>query len=91
MSKFLFNFVKTLTNREKAYFKRYINIHSKSENKNYLKLYEATEKMEIYRKGTLEKIFAGTSIEKHFSSEISYLKDKILSSLLNLTPSGRAS
>lgn len=83
MSKFLFNFVKILTNREKAYFKRYINIHSKSEDKNYLKLYEATEKMETYRKGALEGVFEGTSIEKHFSSEISYLKDKILSSLFN--------
>ena len=83
MSKFLFDFVHDLSMREKAYFKRYVSIYDEDANKNYLKLYAAIEKMKIYDKAKLVEQFKGTSIDKYFSSEINYLKNKLLSSLIN--------
>ena len=44
MSDVIFDFVKSLTLREKAYFKRYAQLHNASEDKNYLKIYTYFEK-----------------------------------------------
>lgn len=83
MSDFIWQFVKSLTNREKAYFKRISNAHMDDGDKNYLKLFEEIEKMKVFDKVALAKKFEGTSIDKYLSSEINYLKDKLLTSLLN--------
>ncbi len=83
MSQFLFDFVHSLSMREKAYFKRYVNIHASSSNKNYLKIYDAIEEMKSFKKNELKNHFKGTPIAKHLSSEVSYLKNKILASLIN--------
>ncbi len=83
MSQFLFDFVHSLSMREKAYFKRYVNIHASDPNKNYLKIYDAIEGMKSFKKDDLKNHFEGTPIAKYLSSEISYLKNKILASLIN--------
>lgn len=83
MSQFLFDFVHSLSMREKAYFKRYVNIHASDQNKNYLKIYDTIEGMKSFQKDDLKNHFDGTPIAKYLSSEISYLKNKILTSLIN--------
>jgi len=83
MSAFIHNFIKSMTMREKAYFKRFANLHNENKNKNYLQLYDALEKMEHFNKGTLLKDFKGRPIAKHLSSELDYLLKQILKSLAN--------
>ena len=83
MSQFLYDFVHSLSSREKAYFKRFVNVHASGSNKNYLKIYDVIEGMKSFRKEDLVDHFKGKSIEKYLSSEISYLKNKILASLIN--------
>lgn len=83
MSQFLFEFIHSLSMREKAYFKRFVGIHAEDSNKNYLKIYDVVEQMKFFQKGELKNHFKGTSIEKYMSSEINYLNNKLLSSLIN--------
>ncbi len=45
MSQFVFQLVKQMTKREKAYFKRSANLHSQSTQKNYLRLFEVVDQM----------------------------------------------
>ena len=65
MSRLLFELVKGMTLSEKGYFKRNANIHTSSESKNYLKIYEVIEKSKDYDKNTLSNHFKGTTIEKY--------------------------
>lgn len=83
MSDFLHQLVGNLSTSEKVHFKRSAKIHAGKEDKNYLKIYEAVEKLEHYEKEYLPTLFKGTTIEKYLSSEIDYLKEKLLISLFN--------
>lgn len=83
MSAFIHNFIKNMTMREKAYFKRFANLHNEKKNKNYLQLFDALEKMENFNKVVLLKNFEGLSIVKHLSSELDYLLKQLLKSLAN--------
>ena len=83
MSIVLYELVKSMTLSEKGYFKRIAKIHADKNNKNYLKIYEVVEKSKTYDKNTLSNHFKGTTIEKYLSSEVNYLKEKILISLFN--------
>lgn len=47
MSDFLYKLVSSLTTSEKVYFKRSSKIHAGKVGKNYLKIYEVIEKMDI--------------------------------------------
>ena len=83
MSLILFKLVKSMTQSEKGYFKRNTQIHDGKGNKNYLKIYNILEKSKKYDKNILTDHFKGTTIEKHLSSEVNYLKEKILLSMFN--------
>jgi hypothetical protein len=83
MSHFLYDLIKSLTTSEKAYFKRHVKIHAGKGDKNYLKIYDTISKLKTYDKTVLPNLFKGTTIEKHQSSEVKYLNDKILLSLFN--------
>lgn len=83
MSLLLFNLVKSMTISEKVHFKRNARTHSGKDNKNYLKIYNFIEEAEFFDKDTLADHFKGTTIEKYLSSEVNYLKEKILINLFN--------
>ncbi len=83
MSKNVFDLVKSLTKREKAYFNRFASTYSGSKEKNYLLLYEALMEMEEYNVEALKHRFAGSTIAKYLSSESDYLEEQLLKSLAN--------
>lgn len=83
MSEFIYRFIGSLSMSEKAYFKRQAKAHSQNKEKNYLRLFDAIDKMEVYDKDKLKAKFAGESIGKYLSSEINYLLDQLLKSLVN--------
>lgn len=83
MSKFLYELINGLSISEKVYFKRNTKIHNDKNGKNYLKIYNAIDQLKRYEEGVLADLFKGTNIEKYLSSEVNYLKDKILLSLFN--------
>ena len=83
MSRLLFELVKSMTQSEKRYFIRHAKTSTDKEDKNYLKIYNVVEKSEEYDSQILPDHFKGTSIQKYLSSEINYLKEKILLSLFN--------
>jgi hypothetical protein len=83
MSDIIFDFVRSLTLREKAYFKRYAQLHNASEDKNYLKIYTYFEKQKKYDEQALKIHFKGETFVKYLSSEKHYLLEQILNSLIN--------
>lgn len=83
MSEFVFKLINSLSTSEKVYFKRLARTHGDTGQKNYLKIYEAIEGMDNYDKDAFNAIFEGTTIEKYRSSEIDYLKEKLLLSQFN--------
>lgn len=83
MSDLIFNFVRSLTLREKAYFKRYTQLHNNSEDKNYLKIYKFIEKQKKYDEEALKRHFHKETFVKYLSSEKHYLLEQILNSLIN--------
>lgn len=83
MSEVLYELIHGLSISEKIHFKRNAKVHDANEKKNYLKIYEAIEKMDHYDKEVFIAQFKGSTIEKYLSSEVDYLKNKILISLFN--------
>ena len=83
MSNFMFQFIHSLEMREKAYFKRYAEIHDSNKSKNYLLLYDFIEQMPVFDFESLKSHFADRSIGKYLSSELNYLQDQLLRSLVN--------
>ncbi len=83
MSDLTFDFVSSLTFREKAYFKRYSQTYSNKENKNYLKIYGFLEKQKKYDEKALKEFFADEKFIKYLSSEKHYLLEQLLNSLIN--------
>lgn len=69
--------------REKAYFKRYAQLHSKNKNKNYLKIYEALHNLPEFEKNYLSEKFSDSTIGKYLSSEVKYLEDQLMKSLIS--------
>ena len=88
MSKALYELIKSLSTSEKVYFKRNTKIHAGKNSKNYLKIYTIYEKLKSYDKNVLSTHFKGTTIEKYLSSEVNYLREKILISLFNFNMNG---
>lgn len=83
MSDLVFDFVQSLTLREKAYFKRYAQLYSDSKEKNYLKIYNYLEKQQIYDEAALKRTFHKETFIKYLSSEKHYLLEQVLNSLIN--------
>lgn len=74
----LFELIQTMSSSEKRYFKRHALI-AKDSNVNYLKLFDALNKMKEYDEAALKK----KSFVKHLASERKYLYEAILRSLRN--------
>ena len=83
MSDLTFDFVSSLTFREKAYFKRFSQTYSTKENKNYLKIYKFLEKQKNYDEKALKEFFADENFVNYLSSEKHYLLEQLLNSLIN--------
>lgn len=77
----LFLLIKSLSGREKAYFKRSATLHSERKDKNYLKLFAAIDSMQSYDEAALKKKLAGQSLLRNFSHEKAYLYRHLLRSL----------
>jgi len=82
MSKFVHGLIKSMSFREKSYFKRYAEIHSKKE-KNYVRLFDVINQMQTYDEEKIKQKFEGETIVKYLSSEVKYLKEQLLKSLTN--------
>lgn len=83
MSEFAYHFINSLTMNEKAYFKKQAKGYGNSPEKNYLRLFDAFDKMDSYDREKLLEKFEGESIGKYLSSEVNYLLDQIIKSLVN--------
>ena len=83
MSEFIHNFVKKMTMREKAYFKRFAQLYSRKEEKNYIKLYNVIEEMPEFEFSKLKNRFKDDPIGKHLSSELNYLFGQLLKGMVN--------
>ena len=83
MKDLFFDFVSSLTFREKAYFKRFSQTYSDNKNKNYLKIYAFLEKQKKYDENALKAFFEDETFIKYLSSEKHYLLEQLLNSLIN--------
>ncbi len=83
MSGFVHRFVKSMTMRERAYFRRFSKMYGQEDGKNYLLLFDKFLEQEQYDADSLKENFKNHSILKNWSSEINYLQGQILKSLTN--------
>jgi len=83
MKDFINEFVSALTMREKAYFKTYAQSSSGNKEKNYLRLFDAIEKMSDFDMEKLKEQFEDEPMSKYLSSEINYLLQQLLKSQIN--------
>lgn len=74
--------VSSLSASERIYFKKNVNPQFSGKKKNHLLLYEAIIKHRVETIDQLKERFKGTSIEKHFASEMNYLFEAIMKALI---------
>lgn len=77
----LFSLVTSLTSAEKRYFKVFSSMHVIGERNNYVRLFDAINKMEEYDEDSLREQFRGEKFVEHLSSEKVHLSRLILRSL----------
>jgi hypothetical protein len=77
----LFDLIRTLTKSEKRFFKLHSSLQSGD--KNYVRLFDIIEKMEVYDEELIKKTFRGEKFIKHLPSEKNHLYKTILKSLRN--------
>jgi tetratricopeptide (TPR) repeat protein len=75
--------VKSLNGMEKRYFKLAVSVHKETDQKNYMKLFNAIEEQEIYDEALLLKKFKGDPIAKRFDMSKNYLYRLLLNTLQN--------
>jgi tetratricopeptide (TPR) repeat protein len=75
----LFDLIRTLTKSEKRFFKMQSSLQSGD--KNYVRLFDLIEKMEVYDEDLVKKTFKGEKFIKHLPSEKNHLYKLILKSL----------
>lgn len=81
----LFVLIKSLNRREKAYFRKFANFHKSADKNNYLKLYEAIEKIDNiknYDEINIKKQLNDKKLTSSFPVVKKYLYDTILRSLV---------
>lgn len=79
-SKDLFELINSLTKSEKGYFKKYASMHE-GKNSNYIKLFDAIDKMQIYDEKAFKEKYKNEKFIKHLWSTKKYLYTIILKSL----------
>ncbi|MEZ4886995.1 MAG: hypothetical protein R3E32_19855 [Chitinophagales bacterium] len=77
----LFELVKSLTPAEKRYFKVFAQRHVKGEENNYVLLFNAIDKQDVYDEAQLLKKMRVQLLVRHFSSEKNYLYKLILKAM----------
>lgn len=77
----LYDLIKSLTGNEKRFFKIYASRHVTSGKNNYVKLFEAIDKLTTYDDKKLKSKIKDASSSKHFSAEKNYLYNLILECL----------
>ena len=77
----LYDLIKSLTGNEKRFFKIYASRHVTSGKNNYVKLFEAIDKLGVYNDKKLKSKIRNESFSKHFSAEKNYLYNLILECL----------
>lgn len=73
--------IRSLTKSEKRYFRLFCQ--REASGKNYLRLFDAIEKQEVYDEAAIKKLFAGEVFVKQLHVTKHYLKKLILKSLRN--------
>jgi len=77
----LFQLVRSLSKTEKRYFSIYTQLHAKSENNDYLKLFREFERQETLDEGKIKLNLAGERLLNHYAVTKSYLYDLILKAM----------
>ena len=80
-SDILFRFIKSLSPTEKRYFKLFASRHTIGNKNEYLKMFEAIDKMEAYDEAALRKTFRRLKAKNSFSIAKNRLYETILRSL----------
>ena len=73
----VFSLIKSMTQSEKRYFRRYSSLHSEQKDNNYVQLFDRMESMKNYDESALAKKIAN----KHFAQLKRHLLIKLLESL----------
>lgn len=79
----IFELIKSMTMSEKRYFKIYASRHVMGEKNNYMRLFEAIEKMKVYNEKIIRKKFSNEKFIKQLSVAKNYLYHLILECLRN--------
>jgi hypothetical protein len=77
----LFKLIRSLTPNEKGYFKKFSRIHVREGKNNYMLLFEAIEKQEVYDEQALIHKFRNEQFVKQFPVAKNYLYNLILKAL----------
>ena len=77
----LFQLVCSLSKTEKRYFSIYSQLHAKSENNDYLKLFREFERQETLDESRIKQNLAGERFLEHYAVTKSYLYDLILKAM----------
>jgi tetratricopeptide (TPR) repeat protein len=81
----LFDLIRSLNKSEKGYFQKFSSFHTRGEQNNYVRLFDAIEKQSAsggeYNEPKLLKLFSGEKLTNNFSVAKAYLYDLILKSL----------
>lgn len=80
----LFQLVKSLTKEEKRHFKLFVNKYSGSKENNYVMLFNAIDKQEIYDEDAIKNQFKDHLFVKQLTVTKHYLQKQIIKSLQNL-------
>lgn len=83
MSNKLFDLIQSLDQSEKRYFKIFASSHVKGEQNNYVRLFEAIDKQDVYDETALLKKFDKERFVKQFAVTKNYLYNILLRSLRN--------
>lgn len=83
MRRMIYDFVQSLTMREKAYFKRFSRVYSDKPELNYLRVFEFLEKQAHFDPDAVQKHFQQETIGRYLSSEQHYLLEQMLDSLIH--------
>jgi hypothetical protein len=79
----LFHLIKSLTKEEKRDFKLYVNKYSSARENNYLKLFNAMDKHEVYDEAAIKRQFSNEAFIKQLTVTKYYLLNLIIKSLQN--------
>ncbi|MCP4440809.1 MAG: hypothetical protein GY810_17955 [Aureispira sp.] len=77
----LFRLIKSMQKSEKIFFKKFAAIYRKEGASNYIQLFDAIDKQNVYDERKLLRKFKSTNISKYYSASKNYLYENILKSL----------